>query len=231
VIHPARHGTARPGGQRAGAPAGGRAPASAYRRPAGRTAGPGQAGPGQAGPGQAGPGQAGRPGARSAVRLTSRGAVLAMAMLFFLGTLAAAGLGWSWLAGAAFVAGSGAAARYTNPRDLLAVTVSPPLLFLCALILARALTANGHLLVSVAEGTLLTLAGVAPWLFAGVALNLAIALARGLPECVRQLRRDLRGIAAGRRDGRQSLRATPQYSQRDPSLSASSGSSAPQSPA
>ncbi len=153
---------------------------------------------------------AGRPGIRPGVRLTSRGALLAMAALFFLGTLAAAGLGWNWLAGLAFVAGSAAAARYTNRRDLLAVTVSPPLLFLCALAAARLVTASGHLAVSVAAGTLLTLAGVAPWLFAGVAVNLVIAMVRGLPGCVRDLRRDLRGIPASYPRGRQSRRPTPQ---------------------
>jgi hypothetical protein len=128
-----------------------------------------------------------------------------MFALFFLSLLASAGLGWMWLAGAAFTAGSGAAARYTHRRDLLAVTVSPPLLFLCALILARLLTASGQVAAAVAEGSLLTLAGVAPWLFAGVAVNLVIALLRGLPDCVRDLRQDLRGGPAS-----QSRRATPQ---------------------
>lgn len=198
MVQPIRHDMARPGSRqppRAGRPAGGGAPASAYQRAAGRAAGPGPAG---------------RPGARPGIRLTCRGALLAMTALFFLGSLAAAGLGWDWLAGLAFVAGSAAAARYTKRGDLLAVTVSPPLLFLGALILARLLTASGHLAVSVAEGTLLTLAGVAPWLFAGVVISLAIAVARGLPGCVRDLRRDLRGIPAGQPAARQSRRATPQ---------------------
>ena len=223
MVHPIRQDMAWPGGQRpgaasgwpgsgpagdsgpgrasgrpepgAGGPAGARTPAGAYRRAAGRAAGLGRAG---------------RPGARPGIRLTCRGALLAMAVLFFLGTLAAAGLGWDWLAGLAFVAGSAAAARYANRRDLLAVAVSPPLLFLCALVLARLLTASGHLAAAVMGGTLLTLAAVAPWLFAGVAVNLAIALLRGLPACVRELRRDLRGLAAGYPEGRQSRQATPQ---------------------
>lgn len=134
-----------------------------------------------------------------------------MFVLFFLGLLISDGLSWMWLAGATFVAGSAGAARYANSRDLLAVAVSPPLLFVCALVLARAATASGHLLASVAEGTLLTLASVAPWLFAGVAANLVICLLRGLPACIGDLRRDLRGAAGGFAGRRlQSRRATPQ---------------------
>lgn len=126
--------------------------------------------------------------------------MVAMFAVFFLGLLISGGLGWTWLAGLAFLGGSVAAARYTQSRDLLAVAVSPPLLFLCAVALARAVTAGGHLLTSVAEGSLLTLASVAPWLFAGVVANLAIALLRGLPACVRELRRDLRAAPGDRPD-------------------------------
>lgn len=168
MVHPIRQSEAepvtRPGGRVA---AGGRVPASG-RVPAG--------------------GRAGQPG----VQLTGRGAVTGMCALFFLSLLISAGLGWAWLAGVAFVVGSGAAARYTQRRDLLTVAVTPPLLFLCALVLARILTAGSHVLVSAAAGSLLTLAGVAPWLFAGVALNLVVGVTRGLPGCVRDLRRDLR---------------------------------------
>ncbi|MGE5134207.1 MAG: DUF6542 domain-containing protein [Gemmatimonadota bacterium] len=201
MVHPIRQDTAWPGGPQAGAASG---------RP-----GPGPSGDcGQGRPGSrqasgAG-GLAAAPAGRPGIRLTCRGALLAMAVLFFLGALAAAGLGWAWLAGLTFVAGSAVAARYASRRDLLAVTVSPPLLFLCTLVLARVLTASGPLAVSVAGGTLLTLAAVAPWLFAGVAVNLVIALLRGLPACVRDLRRGLRGIPAGYPEGRQSRRATPQ---------------------
>lgn len=155
------------------------------------------------------------PARRQQLQLTGRGALVAMFTLFFLVLLISGWLGWAWLAGLGFVAGSGAAARYTNRRDLLAVAVSPPLLFMCALVLTRVLTAGGHLLVSVAEGSLLTLAAVAPWLFAGVAVNLIIGLLRGLATCVRDLRQDLRAARAGFAERApaqraQSRRATPQ---------------------
>jgi hypothetical protein len=90
------------------------------------------------------------------------------------------------------VIGSVAAAWYTRPRDLLAVAVSPPLLFFCALVCVKALTAQGAVIISTMEGTALTLANVAPWLFAGVILYLIVAWARGLPQCVTELRHGLR---------------------------------------
>jgi hypothetical protein len=90
------------------------------------------------------------------------------------------------------VIGSVAAAWYTRPRDLLAIAVSPPLLFFCALVCVKAVTAQGAAIISTVEGTALTLANVAPWLFAGVILYLIVAWARGLPRCVTELRHDLR---------------------------------------
>jgi hypothetical protein len=111
-----------------------------------------------------------------------------MFVVFFLGLLLASWLHWSPLAGGSFVLGCGAAARWTKPRDLLSVVVSPPALFLIALLGVKALTATGNVLISVAEGTVLTLADIAPWLFAGVAVSLIIAFFRGLPQCIRDLR-------------------------------------------
>jgi hypothetical protein len=140
-------------------------------------------------------------GERGALTLTGRGAVAGMLVLFFFTLLVASWLEWGWLAGASFVIGSGAAARYTRRRDLLVIAVSPPLLFLCALICVKALTANGSTIISTVEGTALTLANVAPWLFAGVILYLIIAWVRGLPQCVTDLRRDLRPDLQAPRSG------------------------------
>jgi hypothetical protein len=126
------------------------------------------------------------------IRLTGRGAVLGMLAVFALGLLGASWLGWAVLAGAAFVAGSVAAALYARPRDLLMVTITPPLLFCVALVVVKAATATGNAALATAEGVAVTLAGVAPWLLAGTALSLAIAWARGLPQCVRELRDGLR---------------------------------------
>ncbi|MBO0809791.1 MAG: hypothetical protein J2P32_15960 [Actinobacteria bacterium] len=140
--------------------------------------------------------------------LTGRGALLAMPVAFFLGLLVSGWLGWGWLSGAVFVAGSAGAARYTRRSDLLAVAVSPPLLFMCALFVAKLWTSSGGI-GSFAGGILLTLAGAAPWLFAGMVATLVIAWLRGLRQCVSDLRRDLslRDPASGAGQGR---RATPE---------------------
>jgi hypothetical protein len=141
---------------------------------------------------------------RRGVVLTGRGALLAMFGVFLLGLLASEWLGRDWLAGVTFLAGSVGAACYTRRSDLLAVAVSPPLLFCCALLLARALTSHGSLFAAVAGGSLLTLAEIAPWLFAGVVLSLIIGWARGLGRCISDLRKDLslREPAAARGAGR-----------------------------
>jgi hypothetical protein len=115
-----------------------------------------------------------------------------MLLLFFIGLLAADWLHWSPLADASFLIGSAVAAWYTKQRDLLTVAVSPPLLFFIVLICVKALTATGNVALSAVEGTALTLANVAPWLFIGVVLSLIIAWFRGLPRCVAELRRELR---------------------------------------
>jgi uncharacterized protein DUF6542 len=130
------------------------------------------------------------------VRLTGRGAVMGMLAVFALGLLVASWMGWPVLAGACFVIGSVAAVLYVRPGDLLMVTIVPPLLFGITLVAVKAATATGSMVLSVAEGTAITMAQVAPWLFAGMALTLVIAWARGLRGYVRELRQDLR--AAGR---------------------------------
>ncbi len=133
-----------------------------------------------------------RAGERRAVALTGRGAVAGMLAVFFFSLLVASWLQWGVLAGAGFVIGSVAGTWYTKPRDLLTAVVSPPLLFFCALVCVKALTATGSTIISTVEGTALTLANVAPWLFAGVVVYLIVAWVRGLPQSVAGLRRDLR---------------------------------------
>ena len=124
-----------------------------------------------------------------------------MLVLFFLSLLLASWLRWGVLAGAGFVIGSVGAAWYTRRRDLLVVAVSPPLLFFLALIVVKALTAKGSMIISTVEGTALTLANVAPWLFAGVIVYVIVAWVRGLPQCVTDLRQDLRPDLAQPRSG------------------------------
>ena len=135
------------------------------------------------------------------IRLTGRGAVMVMLAVFALGLLVASWMEWPVLVGASFIIGSVAAVFYVRPGDLLMVTIAPPLLFGIALVGVKAATATGSMALSIAEGTAITMAEVAPWLFAGMVLTLVIAWARGLPGCVRELRQDLRDAgrpAAGR---------------------------------
>ena len=158
-----------------------------------------------AGPDRQQPGSAARQGAglapgrggMPAARMTSRGAILAMFSLFFPGTLTAGWLHLATLTGLSFVAGCALTARYTRRDGLLTVVVTPPLIFIISLVVTEVLTSHAdtarHALTSAAEGTILTLAAVAPWLFAGVLIGLAIAMFRGLPQCIQDLRDELRG--------------------------------------
>jgi uncharacterized protein DUF6542 len=128
----------------------------------------------------------------SRILLTGRGAVMVMLAVFALGLLGASWTPWPVLAGAFFVIGSVAAVVYVRPGDLLMVTIVPPLLFGIALLGVKAATATGNVVLSIAEGAAITMAEVAPWLFAGMVLTLVIAWARGLRACIRELRQDLR---------------------------------------
>lgn len=128
----------------------------------------------------------------SRILLTGRGAIMVMLAVFALGLLGASWTPWPVLAGAFFVIGSVAAVLYVRPGDLLMVTILPPLLFGITLLGVKAATATGSVVLSVAEGTAITMAEAAPWLFAGMVLTLVIAWARGLRGCVRELRQDHR---------------------------------------
>jgi Domain of unknown function (DUF6542) len=125
------------------------------------------------------------------LRLTGRGAILCLFVLSFLGILISGWLGTGVLADLVFLLGCGALAWYTKPGNLLSVSVSPPLAFFFACVLAKLATSSGG--TSAAEGTLVTLATSAPWLFAGTALTIAIALRRGLLDNIRDLQAALQG--------------------------------------
>jgi hypothetical protein len=153
-----------------------------------------------------GPAPARRPGSdqpgrppESPSRLTARGAGLAMFSVFFPGTLTSGWLHVTALTGLSFVAGCILAGLYTRRAHLLTVVTMPPMIFMLALICAKAVSATGNTVVSTAEGSLLTLSAVAPWLFCGAAVTIVIALFRGLPRRVSELRAGLRG-SLGRGD-------------------------------
>ena len=136
------------------------------------------------------------PGRGAAVlRLTGRGAILGLFLLLFVGILISGWLNSGIPADLLFLLGCGAMAWYTKPRDLLSVSISPPLAFFCACVLAKLITSSGG--TSAAEGILVTLATSAPWLFAGTALTIVIALRRGLLDNIRDLRASLQGTPGG----------------------------------
>jgi hypothetical protein len=120
---------------------------------------------------------------RTGLRLTARGAIV----LLFVITL----LGQAFLPGPAFVAGCLAAVLLVQPRDLLPLVVTPPLVFFVATLLAEVVRSlgAGSMLQTLGLGLFTALSSGAPWLFGGSALVLAVAWPRGLPDSVRDLRR------------------------------------------
>lgn len=135
-------------------------------------------------------------------RLTASGALLGMLALCLITCLLAAWRQLDVLAGLGFCAGCVLAPVYARRGAQLRVALSAPAIFLLAEIVAQSLTAPGSYghgsTVSVLEGTLLALADIAPWLFAGTAMCIIIAMFRGLPQCVRELRTGVDVRSAGR---------------------------------
>ncbi len=119
------------------------------------------------------------------------------------GCLLAVWLHVAAVAGLGFCAATCFAVRYARREALLGIVVSIPVVFGVAEVLAQLATApagpNHDRLMPVLEGTLLALAGTAPWLFVGTFAGVAIAMCRGLPRCIRQLRSDLSGRRPSRR--------------------------------
>ncbi len=120
---------------------------------------------------------------RGSVRLTGRGAIVALFLLCFLSMLT----GWSALACLAFVCGCGGVTYYTKFDGLRTVVVCPPLIFLAGCLCAEAVTASGKF--AFAEGVVVTLGTSAPWLFTGTALTIVIALGRGYRPAIPLLTR------------------------------------------
>jgi len=104
-------------------------------------------------------------------------------------------LNWGLLADVTFVLACLAVAWYAKPTDLLTVSVCPPLAFFAACVGAELATSAGGTLA--AEGTLVTLATSAPWLFLGTALTILVGLRRGLLDNIRALRQNLHGEPGG----------------------------------
>jgi hypothetical protein len=145
-------------------------------------------------PGASADGPAGASASTSAPErayVTARGAVVGMSGLFFLCNLIDGWTGLAVLAGLGYVAGCLLAPYFVRQNALPLVVAAPPAIFLASLVAAQVLTAQGSgghgEILSVLEGTLLTLAALAPWLLAGTALGVCIAIPRGLVQCVREV--------------------------------------------
>lgn len=130
------------------------------------------------------------------VRLTGRGAMVAIFALSFAGTFAASKSHVGELAGISYVVACVLAVWTVRPTQLLPVVVTPPMLLAAAVVCVQAITVSGGAL-SAAAGTLVTLGNLAPWLFAGTAAGTLIALARGLTRDIHALGESLRGDVRG----------------------------------
>ena len=126
-----------------------------------------------------------------------KAAVGAMFAIFLFAHLVAGWLHVPALTGFGFAAGSAVAAGRTRRQGLLLIATTPPLIFMAAVTCGELIALHaGHVAFSagpVAAGIFLTLSSAAPWLFCGLAGALVIATVRGLPQCVRELRAELRG--------------------------------------
>ncbi|MHB1432715.1 MAG: DUF6542 domain-containing protein, partial [Streptosporangiaceae bacterium] len=133
-------------------------------------------------------------------------AIATMFLIFLLTDLASGSLQVSGLAGFGFAVGSTIAAAVVRRAGLLIVSTTPPVVFLVAITCAELITAHlSHASGSLGRmgaGIFLTLSAAAPWMLGGLAGALAIALLRGLPQRVRDLRADVAGRGSGGpRDG------------------------------
>ncbi|MFC7742635.1 DUF6542 domain-containing protein [Nocardiopsis composta] len=141
------------------------------------------------------PARSAAPSTGAQVRLTGRGGVLAIIAACVLAALTAEATGWTALNGYMFVTSCVVAALLVRPGDLLSLTVSPPLAYFTAAVLAESLLTLGSdgFARGLAIGLGTRLADVAPWLFLGTALVLLIAVFRGLPANFRDFSDQLNG--------------------------------------
>lgn len=134
--------------------------------------------------------------------MSARAAAVAMFAVFLFADLAAGWLHVVALTGFGFAAGSAVAAGRTRRHDLLLVATTPPMIFFAAVTSAELITLHAHHVPAsaglVLAGVFLTLSTAAPWLFGGLAGALLIATVRGLPQCIRDLRAELTGMALPR---------------------------------
>lgn len=133
--------------------------------------------------------------------VTARGAMVAMLGFFLVSDLIASWLHLAVMIGLGYAGACVLAPFFVRRHALLQVIVAPAAIFLVAVIISQVLTAQGTSrhgkALSVLEGTFLTLAAIAPWLFAGTALGIGAAMTQGLPQSIRDLAAGLRGQTSG----------------------------------
>lgn len=124
------------------------------------------------------------------IRLTARGAIA----LIFVFALAGQVTGSAPIAGVTFIVGCVVAVLLVQPRDLLSLIVTPPLIFFVAVLLCELVRCLGSASYpqALGLGMFTSLSTSALWLFAGSLLVPAIAWPRGLPAAARALRAELR---------------------------------------
>ncbi|WP_433515614.1 DUF6542 domain-containing protein [Nonomuraea sp. CA-143628] len=133
-------------------------------------------------------------GKRSAVRLTARGAIALALIATLAAYVVAAVINLPIVVGPVFVVASLLGVLLVNPRELLSLVVTPPLVFFVATFFVELGRAFGALSImqSLLVGLFSSLSRGAPWLFAGSAIVLVVAWRRGLRDNVRDLREELR---------------------------------------
>ncbi len=123
-------------------------------------------------------------GEPASLRLTAPGALLVALVPTVLGALAdvASGVGYGALTGVGFAGGCVAAALRVRRRDLVAVAVCPPLVFVAGVALAEGLRSWGTDSWIRNEVVALTaaLSGEALWVAVGTVATVLVAAGRGL---------------------------------------------------
>ncbi|MCO5992662.1 DUF6542 domain-containing protein [Actinoallomurus rhizosphaericola] len=122
--------------------------------------------------------------------LTGRGGTVVVFACTLLGAVAGGLFGIRSAQGVLFVAGCLLAVSATRRTDLLTLVVTPPLLFFLVSLLSAVTGSLGEksFLVSVAVTVAAKLTSSVPWLFLGAVLVVLIAVPRGLPANLRELR-------------------------------------------
>lgn len=122
--------------------------------------------------------------------LTGRGGAVVVFGCTLLGAVVGGLFGLRSAQGVLFVAGCLLAISATRRTDLLTLVVSPPLLFFLVSLLSAVTFSLGEksFLVSVVVTLAAKLTSSVPWLFLGAVLVVLIAVPRGLPANLRDLR-------------------------------------------